>query len=509
MLKYGLLFILITLTGSLQAQDNLNLQLYNNWNYGQLYTSAEAHTALKPILYEDTAVTRGNGSLLHRKIFQEHLLFVEKGDFHVYADFYPDFLIGSSSRGPTNTPWMNTRGGRITGSVGSKVYFEAEDFENQGRFAGYIDSFIQRYGVVPHSQTYRRNSVGSPYDFNNASARIIYRPDNMFQFDLGYGRNFIGDGHRSILLSDWSFNYPYLKVTANYRTLQYTVMWSQYVSDIDRSFGNKLGYPRKWGQTFFLDWHFAPNGNIGLFESVIWPDQNIEGRRKDLSWTMASPIIFLHGNNTPGGQANTTLTGLNAKYKILPRTHLYGQLAFSQFLRNSEWTNRFAAQLGLRSADVFGLKGLNINGEFNTARPYTYASDTRTTNYAHYNQPLAHPFGAYFTEGLIIASYQYQRWYVRGQAIIAQYHTDSTTAVNAGHDIFKPLVTGGYNEAATIKTNLLWWDLRLAYIINPATNLRIEAGFTFRKEDAGTTEFNDRVFMIGLRSSFRQLLYDF
>lgn len=509
MLKYVLLSILMMSMGLSQAQDNVNLQLYNNRNQEQLYTSSKVHTALKPVLYEDTSATRGSGSLLHRKIFQEHLLFIEKKGFHVYADFYPDFLIGNSSRGPAKTPWMNTRGGRITGSIGRKVYFETEDFENQGRFAGYIDSFIRRYGVVPYSQTYRRNNAGSPYDFNNASARIIYRPDSMLQFDLGYGRNFIGDGYRSVLLSDWSFNYPYLKITANYRSWQYAVMWSQYVSDIDRSFGNKLGYPRKWGQTFFLDWHFAPNGNIGLFESVIWPDQDAAGRRKDLSWTMASPVIFLHGNKSPGGQANTTLTGLNAKYKILPRTYLYGQLAFSQFLRNSEWTNRFAAQLGLRSADVFGLKKLNINGEFNTARPYTYAGDTRTVNYAHYNQPLAHPFGAYFTEGLIIASYQYQKWYVRGQVIVAQYRTDSSAAVNAGQDIFKSLAATGYDQAATIKTNLLWWDIRLAYIINPATNLRIEAGFTFRKEDAGTMEFNDRVFMIGLRSSFRQLLYDF
>jgi hypothetical protein len=117
--------------------------------------------------------------------------------------------------------------------------------------------------------------------------------------------------------------------------------------------------------------------------------------------------------------------------------------------------------------------------------------------------------GAYFTEGLIIASYQYQRWYVRGQAIVAQYHTDSTTMINAGQDIFKPLATASHGQAATVKTNLLWWDIRLAYIINPATNLRIEAGFTFRKEDSRMTEFNDRVFMIGLRSSFRQLLYDF
>ncbi|MFA6060422.1 MAG: hypothetical protein WC756_19640 [Taibaiella sp.] len=492
-----------------KAQESNALLLpYTSWNIQQLYTDSNAHTAWKPLLYTDTGYSRGEGSWLKRKLLDEHLLFYEKNGFHICADFIPDFQIGNSSRG-TKTPWTNTRAFRISGNVGSKIYFEAEDFENQARFPAYVDSYISRTKVIPGSQTFRRNSATSPYDFNSASARLVYMPYKMFQFDLGYGKNFIGDGHRSVLLSDWSFNYPYLKVTANYKSIQYSAMWSQYVSDVDRTLNNTFGYPRKWGQTFFLDWNFSPNGNIGLFESVIWPDQDVEGRRKDLSWTMASPIIFLHANNTPGGQANTTLTGLNAKYKILPRTHLYGQLAFSQFLRNSEWTNRFAAQLGLRSADVFGLKGLNINGEFNTAKPYAYAGDNRAVNYAHYNQSLAHPFGAYFTEGLIIASYQYQRWYVRGQAIIAQYHTDSATAVNAGHDIFKPLATASYDQTATIKTNLLWWDIRLAYIINPSANLRIEAGFTFRKEDGGTTEFNDRVFMIGLRSSFRQLLYDF
>ncbi len=488
------------------AQNNVVLKPYNAWDMHLLYSDSAGHTAAKTILYEDTTGYRGSGSWIKRKIFDEHLLTVEKNGFNLYADFIPDFQVGASARA-TKTPWMNTRAVRVQGNIGRKIYFETEDFENQGRFPGYVDSYINKNRVVPYSQTYRKNSATSPFDYNNAGARLMYIPNKLIRFDLGYGRNFIGDGYRSMLLSDWAFNYPYLKVTGTYKSLQYSVMWSQYVSGFQSSYYYS-GYPRKWGQTFFLDWNFSKRGSIGLFESVIWPDQD-NNNRKDLSWTMASPIIFVHGSKSPSGTANSTLTGLNAKYRVASKTFAYGQFAVTNFMRNSNWSERFAAQIGIRSNEPLGLKGLNLIAEFNTAKPLTYAAGSRATNYAHFNQPLAHPLGAAFSEGLLIANYQYKRWYVRGQLMLARYDLDSAANVNAGQDIFKPTTEITTSKAATIATSLTWWDIRAGWIINPQTNLRIEAGFTFRNENSNAFSFAGRVFMFGLRGSFRSLMYDF
>jgi hypothetical protein len=47
------------------------------------------------------------------------------------------------------------------------------------------------------------------------------------------GVNFIGDGYRSLLLSDNSFNYPYLKIVAKFWHINYMVLYSQ-MMDINR-----------------------------------------------------------------------------------------------------------------------------------------------------------------------------------------------------------------------------------------------------------------------------------
>lgn len=520
-MKYITLFLLVMFlfakafaqTDSVVQKDSIILSSYTRWDESRLYADGQqAHTALKPILHMDTVVQKTESrSWIYRKFFNEHLLVFQKEQFHLFVDFLPDFQVGNSSR-KTTTPWQNTRGFRIAGNIGQKVYFETEDFETQQAFPGYIDSFIRIHGSIPGLDNFRKlpsNGKGV-FDFNYASARLVYLPAAWLQLDLGYGKNFIGDGYRSLLLSDWSFNYPYLKATGQWRDFQYTVMWSQYLNIKGLTADQRaiFSFPKKWAQTYFLDWHCNKNGNIGIFESVLWPDQDKE-HRKDINWTLLSPVIFMHGNRSPSATENYTLTGLNAKYKILSRTFVYGQLAVSNFLKNSRWPDRFATQIGIRSNDVFGVHNLDFIVEYNQAKPYMYAGKDSGINYTHFNQSLADPLGAAFQEYVAVVSYQYNRWWFRLEGMAAKYYWNSDKGQNGGGDIFKPLpavgteITGG--QAAT----LYWGDFRAAYIINPKNNLRIEAGITLRNNSTGMSTFHDRVFMIGLRSSFRDLINDF
>ena len=172
---FSMLYLLPLAMASVNAQDrNVLLQPYNSWNIQKLYNGDNPHTAFKPFLDIDTGYVKGTGSWVKRKLLDEHLLFLEKDGIHITADFIPDFQVGTSSRRPSKTPWTNTRAARISGNIGTKVYFEAEDFENQARFPGYVDSYIRKTRVIPGSQKYRRNNKNSPYDFNHATARLIY-----------------------------------------------------------------------------------------------------------------------------------------------------------------------------------------------------------------------------------------------------------------------------------------------------------------------------------------------
>jgi hypothetical protein len=237
-----------------------------------------------------------------------------------------------------------------------------------------------------------------------------------------------------------------------------------------------------------------------------------ENHEKEFGITHFSPVIFLHASESPSGLKNNDVAGLNVKYRITPEINVYGQFMVDQF-GSAEWENRYGWQLGLRVGNIFGVNGLNAQGEFNTVRPYSYASDTITTVYAHDNQPLAHPIGANFKEVIGVADYSYKRWWLRAEAFITHYGADSSANVDYGHNIFKPLYL--HSKETDIKTDqglntqIYYADFRVAYILNKKNNLRVEAGAVYRSESNKLYDYKDFYAYIGVRFSFRKLIYDF
>ncbi|WP_153800339.1 hypothetical protein [Foetidibacter luteolus] len=508
----------------LKGQSNLSLNTYNSWTIHQLYKQDSiVFTTWKPILYIDTAAQHFEGSWAKRKLFHEHLLILQKPGFNIYGDIISDTYIGSSNRTiPTSNgkrssknPSMNSRGYRIFGNAGTKLWFETEFYENQGKFPAYVDSIIRRNRSVPGQPLYKNVGDAQGIDYNYSTARLVYMPNEHFLFDLGYGKNFIGDGYRSLMLSDWAFNYPYLRISATWNKLRYSLMFSQYVSEVPRGRDtierNRIGYKRKWGQTFLLDWNIHKKFTVSLFETVMWPDQD-SMRRKDVNYSMFSPIMFAHGSKSPSGISNNMMAGLNASYRVVKGTTIYAQAVADNLGSSGTWKSRYGLQLGVRSTDVL-TPGLNLLAEFNTARPYMYATSSVNTNYSHLNQPLAHPLGANFREGIFIADYSYKRFWFRLELLVSKYGDDSTSLHNYGRDIFKNIATRSAEDDVKmlqgVKSDLLFGDFKAAYILNDKTNMRIEAGLTLRNDKNSLRTYKDRFFYIGLRSSFRNLFYDF
>jgi len=71
------------------------------------------------------------------------------------------------------------------------------------------------------------------------------------------------------LLSDFSPNYPLLRLTANLGKFQYMIQWA-YMQDRDAvkfdSFGNNR---RKWGAFHYLDWNVSKRLSFGYFDAII------------------------------------------------------------------------------------------------------------------------------------------------------------------------------------------------------------------------------------------------
>jgi hypothetical protein len=514
-----LFFILIPFSPHYLHAQSPVLRVTNNFNQQSILYNSDtfAHTAWKPVLYTDSTYQKSDRSWLYRKFFEEHLLQVQQPGFNIFGDVLFDEDAGWSKRSiptgnssdKTNFMYLNTRGYDLSGNIGTKFYFQTDFYENQGSFPGYLDSSIRKTGVIPYQSRYK-GLKEKGFDFSYSSAQLVYIPNKHLLFDLGYGTNFIGDGYRSLLLDDYTTNYPYFRTAITFGKFQYSVMYSEYITD-NVVYTYAEGYPRKWGQTYLLDWHPMRNLNIGVFDAVVSSIEDAD-HNKDFGFTHFSPIIFLHGSNSPSGLSNNDVYGLNVKYTLTPTINAYGQFMLDN-TGSAAWENRYGYQIGVRAGDLFNVKGLNAQAEINSVRPYSYASDTITTAYAHDDMPLAHPLGANFKEALFIADYSYKRWWFRVEALASHYGIDSSSNVNFGHNIFKPLDTHSREDNVStdqgLLTKMYYGDARIAYILNKKTNLRLETGATFRNEKNKSSNYTDVYFYVGVRFTFRKLIYDF
>ncbi|WP_164714193.1 hypothetical protein [Chitinophaga rhizosphaerae] len=299
-------------------------------------------------------------------------------------------------------------------------------------------------------------------------------------------------------------------------------MWAQFIDKQGKTYGQAYedrGFNKKWGAFHFLDWNVSRKLTIGLFDAIVWGDVDTSGMKRGFDWSYANPIIFLRPAEYSVGSSDNATLGMNVKYKLLPKLTTYGQFfldefKFKEFFGNKGWwANKWGLQAGFRSFDLFKVPNLDLQGEFNMVRPYTYSFRNTLGNYAHYNQSLAHPQGANFKEALGILNYHYKRWNLRGQLTFTQFGADRTPKDNVGQNIFKSYNDRNqeYNNkiGQGLKTNLFYGQGTVAFVLNPKYNLRLEASAALRNEKNDLRTNREFIFNFGLRSTFRQFYYDF
>lgn len=534
-IKKGLFTIVFfTILNNVFAQTpNVNLpfshNLYQKVNHKVYSRENSFHSSIKPYLADHAVLSSSIDSIydfgadslkrswVYRKIFNEHLIEINKKDYQVYIDFLPDLTIGYE-RQSGNTTWLNTRGYQVGVTIGDKFSFYTSGYENQGVFPAYITRFINENRVVP-------GQVGGKFgqlekDWAYTTAILSYSPNKYLNFALAYDKNFIGDGYRSILLSDAAANYSFFRLRASLGDVQYQTVFSYMLDPGAPRLTNdrRLGNRGKWGAFHYLDWNVNNRLSLGFFQAVTWADAEPEGKR-GFDFNYVHPFVFLR----PIESANTTSPdkmrlGLNAKYELLKNTTLYGQFMIDEFTakeffaKNGYWANKWALQLGFRGSNLFGVERLNYLGEFNTARPYTYAHFDRVSNYAHYNQPLAHPLGANFRELLGLLNYSVKRFDFQGQLMYAKYGLDPA-GENFGKNIFLSYNDRSLNYGSKvgngINTDLYFAKGKVSYLFNPKYNLRLEVGGILRKESNSLGDTNTAIINFGLRSTFRNFYDDF
>jgi hypothetical protein len=499
------------------------------------------HTASKPYTFAEVEkyynFQKVNAGLMKnksgwwgRKVFNENLAEIQGEDYWFALNFLFNVQGGISNPSKTDYTYVNTRALNFKGGLGSRLNFTTTFYESQGRFADYYNDYARSIkpsggnpAVVPGIGIAKEYNSDS-FDFPMADANIVFNAAKYLDLQLGYGKNFIGDGYRSLFLSDGTSPYPFFKIDANFWKIKYTVnyMW---LKDVRPDVTVEKTYASKYMVNHYLSWNVSNRLNLGFFESVVWTNTN--GRGFDANFI--NPIVFYRAVEfSSSSKSGNALLGLTYKYKWNNQVNLYGQFLIDEFSTSdivggdNSWKNKLGYQLGVKYFNAFKVDNLQLQLEFNHVRPYVYSHSEPITNYAHNNQSLGHQWGGNFQELVLLGYYTKDRFYANTKFTIGTRgfdFADSGANSNYGGNIYRDYDADRYADNGVKvgqgnKTSIFISDIQVGYLVNPATNFKFFGNFLFRNFDptinTATVYKNQTTwFTLGFRSDVFNGYFDY
>ena len=544
--KYGLSFFLLLLVEFISAQQ-LNLPLNRAFSIGfQLHHSADDsltyHTSMKPIIenkevgvtYEKfienntTDVKKHfawllpDKSWLKKKAKWQHLYEVKDKNYSFNLNPVFNFEYGRDLANDNSRKFfVNSRGITANVNLGEKISFSTSFYENQARVPQYLSNYIDKTGEL------RRNSVGNwrtlsgfgtfpgqgrtkrfkedGYDYAWASGYVSYSATKNLNIQFGHDKHFIGEGYRSMLLSDNAFNYPFLKFTSKWLKgkIQYTNIFASLnqMKRLDEFTTPEAGYFRKSASFHYLNFLIGKKLEIGLFESTIW-----QKMRNDFiiatDYSQFNPIMGINLARFGFADTNNVMVGLNFKFHPFKKIDFYGQIAIDNPAKD-----HFAYQLGAKWFEPFKIKKFVLQIEANHAARNMYSSITSIQNFGHFNQPLAHPLGAGFWEFLTIGNYRNDDWFLEARLSYATYRQFQGTE-QYGKDIYIDSETEIPASIDFMQAKLFYSDLKGGYVFNPKTNFCFLVGWMHRKLITFDDPIKTSYLYLGLRTTLFNSYYD-
>lgn len=515
---------------------------YSQFDAALNQVGANNHTSSKPYSYAEVSKyynlnennninKKQTSNWWGKKFWNENLIEFQGIDFWFSLNPIFDLQSGKSllKENEKNT-FVNTRGIQVQGGLGNTLNFTSTLYESQGVFASYFNSFAESIrpsggnpAIIPGVGIAKRFKTDA-YDFPLAEANLIFAPIKFVTIQLGYGRNFIGDGYRSLLLSDGASPYSFLKINTSFWKIKYSNTYAS-LKDVSPIATVDGTYATKYMANHYLSINITNSLNIGLFESVIWANTNNRG----FDANFLNPIIFYRAVEfSSSSKSGNALLGMTFKYKYNSNINFYGQLLVDEFSlsdikkQDKSWKNKYAYQLGAKYYDAFNVKNLLLQLEYNRVRPYVYSHSNSLTNYGHNNQSLGHQWGANFSELIAIARYNKGRFYAETKFTYGERGLDFNTVgneYNYGGNIYESYNTNRPFDSNVYvgqgnKTTIIISDFQIGYLINPSSNLKIFAKCIYRnfdptKNTPNTFKNNTLWLSLGLRADLFNWYFDY
>lgn len=434
-----------------------------------------------------------------------HFLSLNTENFVLRADPIVQLSFGNASN-DTSTIFQNTRGLELSALIDKKVYVYTRILENQQSFLPHTNQYIIDHLAIPNNGFYKayNSNVSSlnGFDFLNAQAYVGLPISKSIAVEFGHGQHFIGNGMRSLLLSNFSNNYFYLRFNTKVWKLNYQNLFAELSGLSSASFPGDNLLPKKYIANHFLTFKPFKRMEVGIFESIVFSREN------NFDFQYLNPVILYRMVEQFIGSPDNALVGLNMNYLINKKIMFYGQFILDEFnleqaKKEGWWGNKYGFQVGLNTKNI--VNGLDLSLEYNMTRPYTYThnrpldKDYAISSYSHYSMPLAHPLGANFRETLLSAKYTgLNKFYFHALVALMEVGRDPD-GKNFGSNVLKnnkeiemefgnKLLQGDANK-------ILFLKLNASYEIAP--NYKIFINPQLRKSESINNKYNKNFVYLG------------
>lgn len=416
-----------------------------------------------------------------------HLYHVDQQDFFLTVNPVLRTELGYE-QSQERKPFKNLRGAEVRGHIGDRIGFYSMLGDNQELGFNHIVQWENQYKSAPGYDYYRLLDNKSTDAFLGRAYVDITAIPKHLNITFGYDKHFIGSGIRSLILSDFAAPSTFLKLKSKYKRFTYENLIVELVGTF-KGLGNDARLPRKYGTFHQLNYNIKPWLQLGITESTIF------GAEDKFNIGNIIPIIGYQSVASSLGAKQKTNWGINFKMLPVPNLQVYGQATLDYVKQDHNAKNsRYAAQLGLKYYDAFTIPNLDIQVEGNYATPFMYTASDSIQSYTHYNQPLAHPLGAGFTEGIVNIQYQpAKKFFIDLQAIYA-IRNEAPFINNAGTFILMPNTLSQYIFPNNTfmqhgDRNDLMVNLNIAYEIIPKLFIEVGGGYNrFTQQSIATAQ---------------------
>lgn len=314
----------------------------------------------------------------------------------------------------------------VKGLIRDKFYFRLAGIEGISQ----TDNFYT-------PKTFVSDSIDKVSLYSDIHARISYTPNHIFNFQAGLDNNFIGEGSRSMFLSDYGSSYPFGQIRMRFWRLEYSILY-QFLRE-----QNQNRWEGKFASSHHISFNAAKWLNFGIFETVIFqPKDTLLSRGFDAEYL--NPFIMYRPQEYSLGSSDNVLLGveLNAFWK---EHTFYSQFILDEFVlgeiraKSKWWANKYGGQFGVKGHFSKSNNQFFYRLEYNFARPFTYSHASTDLNYGNQGFALAHPYGSNFMELLAEVKWQNKKMFAE---LFANYYLrgGSQDGFNYGEDIYVPYI---------------------------------------------------------------------